>query len=98
MAGLAHGSCAGWRDPGRAVPEHKLADDREQAMTSGTPPTGGTAPAAAWLRLHGLDAEAQRAALSQERLGDLVDEMEREAGPVPPEAYERVLAQWRAHA
>jgi len=34
------------------------------------------------------------AALAQERLGELVDEMEREAGPASPEAYERVLAQW----
>ena len=65
-------------------------------MTSGTPPAGGTAPAAAWLRLHGLDAEAQRAAFAQERLGELVDGMERETRPVPPEAYERVLAQWLA--
>jgi hypothetical protein len=36
------------------------------------------------------------AALAQERLGQLVDEMEREAGPASPEAYERVLAQWFA--
>lgn len=35
-------------------------------------------------------------ALAQERLGELVDEMEREAGPPSPEAYERVLAQWFA--
>ena len=34
------------------------------------------------------------AALAQERLGELVDEMEQEAGPASPEAYERVLAQW----
>lgn len=36
------------------------------------------------------------AALAQERLGELVDEMEEEAGPASPEAYERVLAQWFA--
>jgi uncharacterized protein (DUF4415 family) len=36
------------------------------------------------------------AALAQERLGELVDEMEQEAGPASPEAYERVLAQWFA--
>lgn len=35
-------------------------------------------------------------ALAQERLGQLVDEMEQEAGPASPEAYERVLAQWFA--
>jgi uncharacterized protein (DUF4415 family) len=35
-------------------------------------------------------------ALAQERLGELVDEMETEAGPTSPEAYERVLAQWFA--
>jgi hypothetical protein len=34
------------------------------------------------------------AALAQERLGQLVDEMEQEAGPPSAEAYERVLAQW----
>jgi hypothetical protein len=34
------------------------------------------------------------AALAQERLGELVDEMEHEAGPASPEAYERVLGQW----
>jgi hypothetical protein len=34
------------------------------------------------------------AALAQERLGQLVDELEQEAGPSSPEAYERVLAQW----
>lgn len=34
------------------------------------------------------------AALAQERLGELVDEMEQEAGPASPETYERVLAQW----
>ena len=36
------------------------------------------------------------AALAQERLGELVDEMEDEAGAASPEAYERVLAQWFA--
>jgi hypothetical protein len=36
------------------------------------------------------------AALAQKRLGELVDEMEEEAGPASPEAYERVLAQWFA--
>jgi uncharacterized protein (DUF4415 family) len=36
------------------------------------------------------------AALAQERLGELVDEMEQHAGPASPEAYERVLAQWFA--
>lgn len=36
------------------------------------------------------------AALAQERLGQLVEEMEQEAGPPSPEAYERVLAQWFA--
>ncbi|MHB1711534.1 MAG: hypothetical protein ACYCV7_09040 [Acidimicrobiales bacterium] len=35
-------------------------------------------------------------ALAQERLGQLVEEMEQEAGPPSPEAYERVLAQWFA--
>ena len=35
-------------------------------------------------------------ALAQEHLGELVDEMEKEAGPASPEAYERVLAQWFA--
>ena len=34
------------------------------------------------------------AALAQEHLAGLVDEMEQEAGPASPEAYERVLAQW----
>ncbi len=36
------------------------------------------------------------AALAQEQLGELVDEMEQEAGAPSPEAYERVLAQWFA--
>jgi hypothetical protein len=36
------------------------------------------------------------AALAQERLSQLVDEMEQEAGPPSPEAYERVVAQWFA--
>lgn len=35
-------------------------------------------------------------ALAQERLGELVEEMEQEAGPPSPESYERVLAQWFA--
>ena len=34
------------------------------------------------------------AALAQEHLAELVDEMEQQAGPASPEAYERVLAQW----
>jgi hypothetical protein len=34
------------------------------------------------------------AALAQEHLAELVDEMEQEAGPASPEAYERILAQW----
>jgi uncharacterized protein (DUF4415 family) len=38
------------------------------------------------------------AALAQARLGDLVDEMEQEAGPASPEAYERVLAEWFAES
>jgi hypothetical protein len=36
------------------------------------------------------------AALAQERVVELVDEMEEEAGAPSPEAYERVLAQWFA--
>jgi uncharacterized protein (DUF4415 family) len=36
------------------------------------------------------------AALAQERLAELVDQMEQEAGPASPEAYDRVLAQWFA--
>ena len=36
------------------------------------------------------------AALAQKRLDQLVDEMQREAGPATPEAYDRVLAQWFA--
>ena len=36
------------------------------------------------------------AALAQERLGELVDEMEEEAGAASAEAYERILAQWFA--
>jgi fructose-1,6-bisphosphatase/sedoheptulose 1,7-bisphosphatase-like protein len=40
--------------------------------------------------------ELLHAALAQERLGQLVDEMEGAAGPASPEAYERVLAQWFA--
>jgi uncharacterized protein (DUF4415 family) len=35
-------------------------------------------------------------ALAQERLSELVDQMEREAGPASSEAYDRVLAQWFA--
>jgi hypothetical protein len=34
------------------------------------------------------------AALVQEHLAELVNDMEQEAGPASPEAYERVLAQW----
>jgi hypothetical protein len=34
------------------------------------------------------------AALAHEHLAELVDEMEQEAGPASPEAYERVLEQW----
>lgn len=34
------------------------------------------------------------AALAQEHLAELVHEMEQEAGPASPEAYERVLTQW----
>jgi hypothetical protein len=40
--------------------------------------------------------ELLHAALAQERLGELVDEMEQEAGAPSPDAYERVLAQWFA--
>lgn len=36
------------------------------------------------------------AALAQEHLSQLVDEMEQEAGAPSPEAYDRVLAQWFA--
>jgi hypothetical protein len=36
------------------------------------------------------------AALAQERLSELVDDMEQEAGSPSSEAYERVLAQWFA--
>ena len=36
------------------------------------------------------------AALAQEHLGELVDEMERETGTPSQEAYDRVLAQWFA--
>lgn len=38
--------------------------------------------------------ELLHAALAQERLGRLVDEMVSEAGPPSPEASERVLSQW----
>lgn len=40
--------------------------------------------------------ELLHAALAQQRLDQLVDEMQREAGPASPEAYDRVLAQWFA--
>jgi hypothetical protein len=40
--------------------------------------------------------ELLHAALAQERVGELVEEMEDEAGAPSPEAYERVLAQWFA--
>lgn len=40
--------------------------------------------------------ELLRTALIQRRLGQLVDQMERQSGPASPEAYERVLAQWFA--
>ena len=40
--------------------------------------------------------ELLHAAMARERLGALVAEMEQEAGPASPEAYERVLAQWFA--
>ncbi len=33
-------------------------------------------------------------ALAQERLGQLVDELQADAGPASAQAYERVLAQW----
>ncbi|HET9060487.1 MAG TPA: hypothetical protein VFN61_11240 [Acidimicrobiales bacterium] len=36
------------------------------------------------------------AALAQERLGELVDEMVREAGTPTQDAYDRVLDQWFA--
>jgi hypothetical protein len=35
-----------------------------------------------------------RGALAQERLGQLVDDLDREAGPASPQAYDRVFAQW----
>jgi hypothetical protein len=38
--------------------------------------------------------ELLHVALAQERLAELVAQMEREAGPASPEAYDRVLAQW----
>ncbi|MDA8284243.1 MAG: hypothetical protein M0Z42_13350 [Actinomycetota bacterium] len=38
------------------------------------------------------------AALAQERLGQLVDEMEEVAGPPSPETYERVVAEWLAES
>src|SRR5581483_1661378 len=40
--------------------------------------------------------ELLHAALVQQRLGQLVEEMEQESGPESAEAYERVLAQWFA--
>jgi hypothetical protein len=40
--------------------------------------------------------ELLHVAFAQERLAGLVDEMEQEAGPPSPEAYQRVLAQWFA--
>ena len=40
--------------------------------------------------------ELLHVALAQERLAELVEEMEAEAGPASAEAYERVLAQWLA--
>jgi hypothetical protein len=38
--------------------------------------------------------ELLHVALAQERLAELVGQMEQEAGPASPEAYDRVLAQW----
>ena len=35
-------------------------------------------------------------AVTQERLAELADQMEQEAGPASPESYDRVLAQWFA--
>ncbi len=64
-------------------------------MTRKPMPAEGAASAAAWLRLRGLSVQPVPE-LAQERLGELVEEMEREAGPVTPEACERVLAHWFA--
>jgi len=38
--------------------------------------------------------ELLQVALAQQRLAELVGQMEQEAGPASPEAYDRVLAQW----
>jgi hypothetical protein len=38
--------------------------------------------------------ELLHVALAQERLAELVGQMEQEAGPASSEAYDRVLAQW----
>jgi hypothetical protein len=38
--------------------------------------------------------ELLHVALAQERLAELVGQMEQEAGPASPEAYDRVLDQW----
>jgi hypothetical protein len=40
--------------------------------------------------------ELLRDELANHRLGELVQDMERDAGPVPQEAYDRVFALWRA--
>lgn len=40
--------------------------------------------------------ELLHAALVQERLGELVEAMEREGGTPSPDAYDRVLGQWFA--
>lgn len=44
--------------------------------------------------LSGVVNDLLARAVAQRRLEELVAEMEAEAGPAPPEAYERILSQW----
>lgn len=46
------------------------------------------------LPLSAVVNELLHEALARDRLRDLVERLEAEAGPAPPEAYERVLSQW----
>jgi uncharacterized protein (DUF4415 family) len=77
----------------------KEKEDREKEKVSLTLDKGLVREIRAQFGSRGLSTsinELLHAALAQERLGELVDEMSQEAGAPSPEAYDRVLGQWFA--
>ena len=75
-------------DPGPRATKRKVSVTLDESVLEEVRALAGDRPLSAAIN------DLLRKGLAQSRLTQLVDEMEAEAGPVPPEVYEQILDEW----